>query len=79
MSNGRQLRRNTDDKMIAGVASGVAEFFNLDTTVVRIVWAIAGLFGPGALIYLIMWLVVPEKGTGEAVVDKLAPSDGEEE
>jgi phage shock protein C len=79
MSNGRQLRRNTDDKIIAGVASGTAEFFNMDTTLVRIIWAILGFFGPGIIIYLVMWLVVPEKGTDEAVVDKLAPSDEADE
>ena len=83
MSNRRQLRRNTDDKIIAGVASGVDEFFDLDTTVVRVVWAISALFGFGLFSYLIMWLVVPEKGQDRAVVadlvDQVSRADEEEE
>ena len=83
MSNGRQLRRNIDDKVIAGVASGVAEFFDLDVTVVRVVWAVAALFGFGIPVYLIMWLVVPEKGQERAVVseivDQISHKDDEEE
>ena len=83
MSNGRQLRRNTDDKIIAGVASGVAEFFDLDTTVVRVVWAISALFGIGIPIYVIMWLVVPEMGKDRPIagdlIDQIARSTVEEE
>lgn len=83
MSNGRQLRRNTDDKIIAGVASGVAAFFDLDTTVVRVVWAISALFGIGIPIYVIMWLVVPETGKDRPIagdlIDQIARSNVEEE
>ncbi len=82
MNNGRQLRRNTDDKIIAGVASGVAEFFDLDTSVVRVVWAVAALFGVGIPLYLIMWLVVPGKGQDRAIVsdivDQVSRRDEEE-
>jgi phage shock protein C len=81
MSNRRQLRRNTDDKIIAGVASGVAEFFDLDTTVVRVVWAVSVLFGFGIFVYLIMWLVVPEKGqdrsVAEDIVDQISRDEEE--
>ena len=64
MDSSKKLRRSRDDRMIAGVASGVAEFFDLDTTIVRVVWAFTAIFGGfGVLLYLIMWVIVPEQGT----------------
>ena len=78
MSNGRQLRRNTDDKIIAGVASGTAEFLNIDTSLARIIWVILGLFGPGLIIYVVMWLVVPEKGSDRPIIEEISSKDEEE-
>ena len=46
--------------MIAGVAAGVADFFGLNTSLIRAIWAITAIFGGMTiLIYLIMWVVVP--------------------
>lgn len=56
----RRLERDPNNKMIGGVAAGVANYFNLDPTVVRIAWAASILvFGMGLLLYLIMWIVMP--------------------
>ena len=83
MSNGRKLRRSTDNKMIGGVAAGVADFFDIDATIVRVVWAIAALFGGfGIILYLIMWIVVPEaEGQAGGQADDVAdePEAGEDE
>jgi phage shock protein PspC (stress-responsive transcriptional regulator) len=56
------LSRPRDDRMIAGVCSGIARHFNLDPTVVRIAF-VASLFlpGPQILIYLIAWLIMPDE------------------
>ncbi len=57
-----KLFRSTKDRVIGGVCAGVAESFGLDVKTVRLVWLIAALFaGAGALLYLILFLVVPEK------------------
>lgn len=57
----RRLVRRTDDKMIAGVAGGVADFFGLDPTIVRIVFVLLAVFGGGGLVlYLVMWVIVPK-------------------
>jgi phage shock protein PspC (stress-responsive transcriptional regulator) len=57
----QRLERDPSDKMIGGVASGVAKYFGIDPTIVRVIWAIAVLFGGfGALVYIIMWIIVPE-------------------
>jgi phage shock protein C len=50
------------DRVIAGVCGGLAEYFGLDPSLVRVGYALAVLFGGvGVLIYFIMWIVVPEK------------------
>ena len=47
--------------MIAGVCSGVAEYLNIDPTIVRLIWALVGLSGAGLLAYLIAAIIIPEK------------------
>ncbi len=73
----RRLERDTSNKMIAGVASGVANYFNLDPTIVRVLWAAAILLGGfGVIVYIIMWIVMPEAGatpTAEAPAETRAP------
>lgn len=57
----KKLTRNTSDKMIAGVASGLADYFQLDVLWVRIAFALAAFFGgSGIWIYLILWIAVPK-------------------
>lgn len=61
--NEKRLTRSMTDRMVAGVAGGLAEYFNIDPTLVRVlfvVFALAG--GPGLLIYIILWIVMPESG-----------------
>jgi len=49
--------------MIAGICGGIAEYFDADPTIVRLIWAIATLIslGFGLLAYLIAWIIIPEK------------------
>ena len=50
------------NKKLAGVCGGLAEYFGLDASIVRIIWLICVLFGGcGLLAYLIMWIVMPGK------------------
>jgi phage shock protein PspC (stress-responsive transcriptional regulator) len=52
----------SSNKVIAGVCAGVAEFFGLDVKLVRIAWLVAAVFaGVGALLYVLIWLLVPQK------------------
>ena len=57
----KKLYRNTRNKMIAGVCSGLAEYIGIDPTVVRLIWALIGLTGAGILAYLVAALIIPEK------------------
>lgn len=58
----RRLVRPREDRKIAGVCAAFARYFELDVTVVRLVWLIALIFaGTGLLVYLIAWIVIPEE------------------
>ena len=57
----KKLYRNTENKMIAGVCSGLAEYINIDPTIVRLIWALIGLSGAGIIAYLIAAIIIPEK------------------
>jgi len=60
----KRLYRSTDDQMIGGVCAGVAEYFTVDPTLIRLLFVFLALAGgPGFLIYLIMWIIIPEKQT----------------
>jgi len=58
----RKLMRSRTERKIAGVCAGFAEYFDLDVTVVRVVWLIVALFGGGGILaYIIAWIVMPEE------------------
>lgn len=51
----------SQDRKICGVCGGIAEYFGIDPTIVRLVWALAALFaGTGVLTYIIAALLMPE-------------------
>jgi phage shock protein C len=58
----RRLYRSQTNKVIAGVCGGLGEYFNVDTTVVRLVWIILTLLGgAGIIAYILAYLIVPLK------------------
>ena len=60
--NNRKLYRSRKDKMIGGVAGGLAEYFDIDPTLVRILFVVTLFVGGGGfLAYIILWIVVPEE------------------
>jgi len=67
----KKLYRSVTDKKLAGVCGGLAEYLNMDASVVRIIWALIALTaGVGVLLYIVCALVVPEK-PDNTVVDAL--------
>ena len=57
----RTLVRPQNDRMLAGVCAGIARYFGIDPTIVRIGWVLFSLFvGSGVLAYLLMWLFMPD-------------------
>jgi len=64
----RRLTRRTDNKMIAGVASGIAAFLGIEPWIVRVGFVVMVPFGGfGVLAYLIAWLLVPIEGSGQSL------------
>ncbi|WP_234488895.1 PspC domain-containing protein [Oxynema sp. CENA135] len=60
MMNSKRLYRSQRNKQIAGVCSGVAQYFGIDPTVVRLAFVLLALMGgPGLVLYLIMWVLIP--------------------
>ena len=66
----KKLYRSRFNKKIAGVCGGIAEYFNIDATIVRIIWVVLAFipFIP-ALLYIIFALVIPENPDDTIVVD----------
>ena len=65
----KKLYKITQGKVICGVCGGVAEYFNIDPTLVRVGWAVLCCFaGAGVLAYIVAAVVMPEKPTN--IVDQ---------
>ena len=64
MDPSRRLTRSVDDRQIAGVCAGIAKYMGWDVALVRVgyvLFSIASVGFPGLLVYIIMWIVVPEE------------------
>ena len=64
MDRGHRLTRSETDKRLGGVAGGIAEYFNIDPTLVRIGFVVAAFMGWGLLAYAILWIVLPQGQPG---------------
>jgi phage shock protein PspC (stress-responsive transcriptional regulator) len=63
-----QLRRSADDRMLAGVAGGIARYLDVDATLVRVgIAALTLLTGVGAPLYIAAWLLIPAVGDDQSV------------
>ena len=64
MSTNAPLRRSRHNRMIAGVVGGLAEYFGLDPTLLRVIYVLVSIFSaavPGILVYILFWILVPEE------------------
>jgi phage shock protein C len=63
----RKLYRSRTDRKLAGVCGGLAQYLNADATLIRVLFVVLALLGgPGLVIYLLMWIIVPEEPQGAA-------------
>ena len=71
----KKLARSTADRRIAGVAAGVAHYFGLDPSLVRAGWVLSVLLaGAGGLLYLVLWVVLPEEPDGISLTGRGNPA-----
>ena len=69
------LYRPFQDRMLAGVAVGIARYLGVDATVVRIVLAVLTVFGgAGVAVYLAGWLLIPEEGSEQSIASQFIQS-----
>ena len=59
---GKKLTRPQSNKMLAGVCAGIANYFNLDPTLIRVIYALLTVFTAFAeiIVYLLLWIIIPE-------------------
>lgn len=58
----KKLYRSVTDKMLGGVCGGLAEYFDIDPVIVRLIFVLAVIFGgSGILAYIILWIIIPQK------------------
>jgi phage shock protein C len=70
--NPKRLRRCVEGRTFGGIAAGIATFFALDVTHVRIAFVVLSLLGGAGLpLYLAAWAFIPEEGSDHAIVDGL--------
>ena len=59
------LRRSRSDRIIAGVVAGLARYFGIDPTLARVLYVVGSILSaafPGILVYVLLWVIVPEGG-----------------
>ncbi|HET9417506.1 MAG TPA: PspC domain-containing protein, partial [Candidatus Limnocylindria bacterium] len=72
----RRLHRRSDERVIAGVASGLGDYFNVDPLLIRIVLVASLVFGGlGIFLYAAAWLLVPDDTSGQSVLERFLGGD----
>ncbi len=72
----KRLERPSNDRKIAGVCSGLGDYFGIDATIIRLIFVLFFVFaGGGVLIYLILWVVMPQEKEGGEIVAKNITDD----
>ena len=70
------LVRSRDGRKLAGVCAGLADYFGVDVTLVRVIWAVVSVLtsGLGVLAYLVAWAIIPDEGQ-KSPIDENIVSD----
>ncbi len=77
METTERLYRSKTNKVIGGVAGGLADYFNIDVVLTRVVFVLLALFGGGGvLIYIVMWIIIPSQDTFSNNTQKHGYTDG---
>ncbi len=72
VNGSKTLVRTRDGRILAGVCSGLAEYFGIDVNLIRVIVTVLTVFGGfGALAYLAAWVVIPEEGEKTSIAENL--------
>ena len=64
MDMNKKLYRSRNDKMVSGVCAGIANYLNIDPTLVRVIYAVLSVFTafvPGLILYIVLAIVIPQE------------------
>ena len=59
----KSLRRSRSNRMVAGVVAGLADYMGIDVTLARVLYVVGSVISaafPGAIVYIVLWAIVPE-------------------
>ena len=73
VNGGKVLVRRRDNRIVAGVCAGLADYLAMDVNLVRVLVAVVSMFtvGTGVLAYLVAWAVIPEQGQSTSIAEDL--------
>jgi len=66
----KKLTRSTSDRWVAGICGGIGEYFEIDPNVIRVIWVVITVltgFVAGIVIYILLWIILPESGEARPV------------
>src|SRR3989344_5926675 len=67
----KRLFRSRTDRVLGGVAGGIAQYFDIDAVIIRIIFVFITIFGgSGILLYIILWLVIPDEDVSVRTIDE---------
>jgi phage shock protein C len=69
----KALVRSRKGRMVAGICAGIADYFGLDATLVRVIVAVVSVItgGTGVLAYLVAWVIIPEEGEKTSIAQNI--------
>jgi phage shock protein C len=73
----KRLERKLKGRMLAGVCAGLADYFGIDVTLVRVAFAVLTIFGAmGIVAYVMAWALIPEEGEPVSIAEKMINKGG---
>jgi phage shock protein C len=73
----KRLERKLKGRMLAGVCAGLADYFGVDATLIRVAFAVLAIFGGmGIVAYVMAWALIPEEGEPVSIAEKLINKSG---
>lgn len=78
-SSNTKLYRSEKDRVVGGVCAGLGDFFQVDPTIIRLIFVLITIFGGGGVIlYIILWLIIPSEGSSSTITKENISKNADE-
>ena len=61
MNEQKRLYKSNSNRVLCGVCGGIGDYFNIDPTIIRLVWVLLGCTGTGIIAYIVAAIIMPEQ------------------